>query len=175
MELPSVSWRIPLLLWDTAAHASQGCLDFTGPVSVISRSSKIVFSLGKQQAKQIVEVLGSILSSAWGSSDPASLENYRISSMDLVLMCNKGPQNSHGQRDPVALGSGYFSGEEDKEPVSKGSPTYFAFRSWEQGEGGPSQYTNQIHFELHLTILIQSREWKLNFWQTHEGHPSQNP
>lgn len=34
-------------------------------------------------------------------------------STDLVPMCNKGPKNSHGQRDPVALGLGYFSGGED--------------------------------------------------------------
>lgn len=62
------------------------------------------------------------------------------SSTDLVLMCNKGPQNSHGQRDPVAGRLGYCSGEEDKEPVSKGPPTYFAFKSWEQGREQSSVY-----------------------------------
>lgn len=79
-------------------------------------------------------------------------------STDLVPMCNKGPKNSHGQRDPVALGLGYFSGGEDKEPVSKGPPTYFASKSWEQGREEPSQCTSQIPFELNFTISINSRQ-----------------
>lgn len=71
-------------------------------------------------------------------------------STDLVLMYNEGPQNSHGQRDPAALGLGYYSGEENLCPA--GFLHILQSGPGSRGKRTPPLRNKQIPFELDLKI-----------------------